>query len=189
MLNPVKITSSMLTKEQLNLKLSEVAEFRMPKLTPSEIKISKQRARGKGRPTKESLYQEEHEEVFLDMFQGINPTHTPELVKLHIKPVDCEDCGRHCENGRRQEIKFYKKAPNHIAHWRHRCLTCNRYRDPNTGEYTLPQGPACQVFLNWAKAQFTAKNKQARAEAKPKLEFPDDDNIVIRKYPDTADPL
>ena len=152
----------MLTKEQLNLKLSEVAEFRMPKLSPSEIKISKQKARGKGRPTKEYLYQEEHEQVFLDLFEGINPTHTPELVRVHIKPVDCEDCGAHCVNGRQMEIKFYKSAPNHVAHWRKRCKTCNKYRDPNTGLYTLPQGPACQVYLNWAKSEYSSRNKQAK---------------------------
>ncbi len=154
----------MLTKEQLHLKLSEVAEFRMPKLSASEIKISKQKARGKGRPTKEEQYQEEHEEVFLDLFQGINPTHAPELVKLHIKPIDCEDCGAHCENGRQMEIKFYKAVPNHIAHRRDRCLTCNKYKDPNTGEFTLPQGPACQVYLNWAKSQFSLRNKQAKKD-------------------------
>ncbi len=85
-----------MTKDELNLKLSEVAEFRMPKLTASDIKISKQKARGKGRPTKEWLYQEEHEEVFIDMFQGINPTHNPELVKVKIQAIDCEDCGDEC---------------------------------------------------------------------------------------------
>jgi len=152
----------MLTKEQLNLKLSEVAEFRMPKLTPSDIKISKQKARGKGRPTKEYLYQEEHEQVFLDLFEGINPTHTPELVKVKIQAIDCEDCGAHCPNGRQMELKFYSKAPNHVPHWRQRCKTCNKYKDPNTGEFTLPQGPACQVFLNWAKAEYSARNKQAK---------------------------
>jgi hypothetical protein len=178
-----------MTKDELFQKLSEVAEFRMPKLTASDIKISKQKARGKGRPSKEELYQDEHEEVFLDMFQGINPTMNPELVKVNVQPVDCEDCGRHCENGRQQEIKFYKKTVGHIAHRRTRCLTCNKYRDPNTGEYTLPQGPACQVYLNWAKAEFNARNKLAKAQGKPetKIEIREPE-CVIRKYPDTLLP-
>jgi hypothetical protein len=154
----------MLTKEQLRQKLDEVAEFRMPKLTPSEIKISKQKARGKGRPTNEELYQDEHEEVFLDLFKGINPTHTPELVKVHIKPKDCEDCGVHLENGREMNLKFYQKTSGHVAHWRKHCKNCNKYLDPNTGEFTLPQGPACQVYLNWAKAEFNARNKQAKKD-------------------------
>jgi hypothetical protein len=151
-----------MTKDELFQKLAEVAEFRMPKLTPSEIKISKQKSRGKGRPSLEDKYQEEHEEVFLDMFEGINPTHSPELVKVHIKPKDCEDCGVHLTVSREMEIKFYKAVANHIPHWRHRCKTCNKYKDPNTGEFTLPQGPACQVYLNWAKSQYSARNKAAK---------------------------
>ncbi len=148
-----------MTKDELMQKLLEVAEFRMPKLNASDIKQSKQRAKGRGRPSTEDQYQDEHEQVFLDLFQGINPTHAPELVKVHIKPIDCEDCGRHCETGRKMEIKFYQEVPNHVAHRRTRCLECNRYRDPYTGEYTLPQGRAFQVYLNWAKAEFTARKK------------------------------
>jgi hypothetical protein len=38
-------------------------------------------------------------------------------------------------------------------------VTCGFYRDPNTGEFDLPQGPACQQYLNWARKQFLIKNK------------------------------
>ena len=149
-----------MTKDELKQKLSEVAEWRQPRISISDVKRGVQKARGKGRPSREEMYQEEHEEVFADLFKGINPTHRPELVKVYIKPVDCEDCGRHCENGRQMEIKFYPATHRQVAHKRQRCLVCNKYRDPNTGEYTLAQGPACQVFLNWANAELNArKNK------------------------------
>jgi|688.fasta_scaffold544401_1 hypothetical protein len=149
-----------MTKDELKQKLSEVAEWRQPRISISDVKRGVQKARGKGRPSREEMYQEEHEEVFADLFKGINPTHPPELVKVYIKPVDCEDCGRHCENGRQMEIKFYPATHRQVAHKRQRCLVCNKYRDPNTGEYTLAQGPACQVFLNWANAELNArKNK------------------------------
>ena len=151
-----------MTKDELEQKLAAVAEFRMPKLSQTVIEESKQKIRGKGRPSREEEYQEEHQEVFLDLFQGINPTHQPELVKMHIKPVDCEDCGRHCETGRQMEIKFYPATTRQTAHRRDRCVTCNRYRDPYTGKYTLTQGPASQIYLNWACAQWTAKKKQAK---------------------------
>jgi hypothetical protein len=65
-------------------------------------------------------------------------------------------------------------------------LTCNKYKDPNTGKYTLAQGPACQVFLNWAKAEFTARNKQAVPQSKP--EPSKEPKCEIRKYPDTLEP-
>jgi hypothetical protein len=151
-------------KELFKQRLSEVAEFRMPKLSPSDIKEAGQRARGRGRPTKESLYQDLHEVEFLDLFQGHNPTMVAELVKVNIKPHDCEDCGQHLTVSREMQIKFYRAMPGHISHRRDRCVTCNRYRDPNTGEFTLPQGPACQVYLNWAKAEFSARNKQAKKD-------------------------
>ena len=169
----------MLTKEELKQKLAEVGEWRQPRISLSDVKRGAQRARGRGRPSSEQLYQEQHEEIFSDLFNGVNPTHAPELVKLHIKPVDCEDCGRHCENGRQMEIKFYKAVPNHIAHRRDRCMVCNKYRDPNTGLYTLSPGPAFQVFLNWSKSQFSAKNKKLRQDAVK------EDSGVITKYPDT----
>jgi len=148
-----------MTKDELKQKLSEVGEWRQPKISISDVKRGVQKARGRGRPSSEDLYQEQHEEVFADLFKGINPTQPPELVRMLIKPIDCEDCGRHCENGRQMEIKFYAAVSNHVAHRRIRCLVCNQYKDPNTGEFTLPQGPACQVFLNWAKAEFTARKK------------------------------
>jgi hypothetical protein len=154
-----------MTKDEIFQKLTEVAEFRMPKLKPHDIKISKQRSRGKGRPSNEELYQEDHEEVFLDLFQGINPTMTPELVKVNIKPKDCEDCGVHLTVSREMEIKYYKATNKHIAHRRERCLVCNKYRDPNTGLFTLPQGPACQVYLNWASAQSNARNKLTKKDS------------------------
>jgi len=146
-----------MTKDEIKQKLAEVAEFRMPKISISDVKRGAQRARGRGRPSSDELYQQEHEEVFADLFKGINPTHAPELVKVNIKPVDCEDCGRHCESGRQMEIKFYRAMPKHIAHRRDRCLVCNKYKDPYTGEFTLPQGPACHTFLNWAASEFTAR--------------------------------
>jgi hypothetical protein len=156
----------MLTKEQLHLKLSEVAEFKMPELTKTALKAAKQKGRGAGRPSAEERYQDEHEEVFLDMFEGINPTHRPELVKVHIKPQDCEDCGKHLTESREMHIKFYKEtAAGHVAHWRKHCKNCNKYRDPNTGLFTLSQGPACQVYLNWAKSEFSARKKAAKKQS------------------------
>lgn len=172
-----------MTKDELRQKLAEVAEWRQPRISISDVKRGEQRARGRGRPSREEMYQEEHEEVFAELFKGINPTHPPELVKMHIKPIDCEDCGRHCETGRQMEIKFYHAQPRHIAHRRTRCLVCNKYKDPYTGEFTLPQGPASQVFLNWAAGENTVKNKKTKQQVKPQTA--NEDSGVIRKYPDT----
>jgi hypothetical protein len=63
-------------KELFKQKLSEVADWHIPKLNETDIKESKRKGRGRGRPSVEDLYQQEHQEVFLDLFNGINPTHT-----------------------------------------------------------------------------------------------------------------
>jgi len=145
--------------ELFKQKLSEVAEWELPKLSAADIKISQQKKRGKGRKTNEEKYQEEHEEVFLDLYQGINPTMVPELTKLKIKETLCPDCGDICPEGRRQEIKFYKATPGHIAHSRTRCLECKMYKHPDTGQFNIKQGPAAQTFLMWARARFNKIKK------------------------------
>lgn len=168
-------------KELFKQRLSEVAEWQLPKLSPSDIKEAGQRNRGRGRPSKESLYQQEHEEVFLDLFEGVNPTMPPELVKVRDQPTTCKDCGQICTQPPRREIKLYRNLPKHVDHWRTRCVECKRYQHPDTKEFSIQPGPACQVFLNWAKAQYSARTKKIKQEIK-------EDTGVIRKYPDTMDP-
>jgi hypothetical protein len=149
--------------EEFKRRLSEVAEWHIPKLKDWEVDLAKQKARGRGRPTNEEQYQDEHEQIFLEIFNGVNPTYTPQVTKVKIQPTVCNDCGRHCPEGRRQEIKFYNQ-PNHAPHRRERCLECNLYRDPDTGIYELKQGPAAQVFLNWAKREFNARKKPSNKD-------------------------
>jgi hypothetical protein len=145
--------------------LSQVADWEMPKLKDWEVKEAKKSARGKNKRTEEELYQIEHEEIFREIFGGVNPTMTPELKQLKVKAVDCADCGKHCPNGRKEEIKYYHETPGHIAHQRRRCLECNRYRDPDDGTYTLPQGPACHKYLNWAKREFVVRKKMNKLQS------------------------
>jgi hypothetical protein len=62
----------------------------------------------------------------------------PVIIKLKIQPTACEDCGRHCENGRRTE---HKLCTTGAQHWRHRCAECGLYKDPADGSYSLdPKG-------------------------------------------------
>jgi len=54
--------------EVFKQKLSEVAEWRVPKLKEWEVEQAKQKARGKGRASLEDLYEEEHNKIFLEIF-------------------------------------------------------------------------------------------------------------------------
>jgi hypothetical protein len=132
-------------------KLSEVAEWRVPKLKEWQVEQAKQKARGKGRPSNEDLYQEEHNKIFLEIFNGVNPTYAPEITKLKIQAVTCGDCGEICEQGRRIEIKFCAAGRNEMPYRKERCVECNLYRDPNTGKFSVSVARATHVFAQHAK--------------------------------------
>jgi hypothetical protein len=171
--------------ELFKQKLSEVSNWKLPEINVNDINKA---TKGRGRKSKESEYQEEHEQVFLEMFEGVNPTFPPQLVDLKVQAVDCEDCGKHCPNGRQLESKFY--TTNDKPHWRKKCLTCKHWENPLTGKFDIDNGTessfAWTDFLRDTKQIYQTRKNKAR-EAKEHKE--ESDNCVIRKYPDTMRPL
>lgn len=165
-------------------KLTEVAEWQLPKLSVTDIKEAKQRHRGRGRPSNEDLYQEAHEEIFIELFNGINPTVPPELLKLKNSAVDCEDCGKLCENGRLKEIKRY--VSNNKVNWREHCMTCQRWQDPYTGNFTLANS---NVSVVWNSYLRDVKRRYSTDQEDQENQELVEDPIVIRSYPDTEEPL
>lgn len=161
--------------EEFRQKLSEVAEWHIPKLTITDIRIAEQKKRGKGRPSNEELYQDEHEEIFLDLFNGINPTHGPEVTQIKRAAVTCEDCGNHCPNGRETEARLHKK--NGKTAWRQKCVTCSCFQNPFTGEFNL-KGTAASVkwndFMRETKGAYKTQGNAAR------------ENCVIRINPESS---
>ena len=163
--------------EEFKKRLSEVAEWRIPKISSTDVKIAKQKARGKGRPTKEQLYQQEHEQVFVDLFDGINPTYTPVITKVKQCAVDCE-CGQRCERGCEQYAKGYTSQGK--RYWRWRCKTCGMTKNPYSGVWDLDIQKASIVwnnFLRESKGIYESKHNTI------------EENIIIRIYPDTQQPL
>jgi hypothetical protein len=126
-------------------KLAQVAEFAVPEIAGNGNTKRPKR----GRKTLEEQYQEAHEEIFLEMFEGKNPTVQPQLVNVKIQGCMCEDCGRFCENGRRTEKRVY---PTNRPHWRERCVTCNMNKNPYTGQYDLTNKDASAYWSNWLRA-------------------------------------
>lgn len=147
--------------ELFKQRLSEVAEWAIPKLTKTDINEAKSRARG--RRSAEQRYQEEHEQVFAEIFEGINPTHPPEVLKVKNQATVCDDCGCHCAEGRKKEKKLYDTGGK--KNWRERCLTCNRNKNPFTGEYDLTPQQASHVwteFLRVTKGTYKTQGNAAR---------------------------
>ena len=130
--------------EEFKQRLAEVAEWAIP-----EVASSGHTKRIKpGRKTKEEQYQEAHEEVFLEMFDGKNPTVQPVVTKVKVQGCMCDDCGRFCENGRKTEKKVY---PTNRKHWRERCLTCGMNQNPYTGKFDLTNHESSAVWANWLR--------------------------------------
>jgi hypothetical protein len=172
--------------EVFKQKLSEVAEWRVPKLKEWQVEQAKQKARGKGRPTSEDLYQEEHNKIFLEIFNGVNPTYAPEITKVKRQAVTCGDCGEICEQGRRTETKFCAGGRNEMPYRKERCVECNLYRDPDTGKFTVNTGRATHVFAQHAKNKWAELNSEKKALRTQSLKTAphSESNITITSYPE-----
>ena len=113
-------------------KLSEVAVWRIDKVSNTSVKEGIRRARGKTKPIVEG----EEPELAVTLVDGVNPTMAVTLVSLLPRATTCEDCGKHCPNGRETTAKLYPSR-SLGQHWRKRCVTCQRYLNKDTGEYTV----------------------------------------------------
>jgi len=132
--------------ELFKKKLSEVAEWHIPTVSEGGFtKLPKRR----GRKTNEELYQEQHEEIFLELFEGKNPTVGPVVTKVHNQPTVCEDCDKICPNGRHKEQKFYKARRKGKDHWREKCLTCGLQKNPFTGDFDCNPQKAATYWYAW----------------------------------------
>ena len=179
--------------EEFRRKLSEVANWTIPKLSPTDIKESQQKKRGRGRPSYEEQYQDAHEEIFLEIHNGINPTHPPELKGLKCQPTTCEDCGAHCPNGRHKETKLYETGrTTKKRNWRERCVTCQKHKNPFTGQFDLTPSEAPHVwtaFLANRKGVYQTEGNKARELLAIKASNPtaiEDDKGIISFYTDSA---
>lgn len=172
--------------EEFKRRLSEVAEWRLPD-TPRETSLNAKKKRG--RKSKEEIYQDEHQEIFMELFEGTNPTYPPLITRIKYQATICDACGRNCTTSCQKEKKFYDTAGK--KHWRERCLTCSKARNPYTGEFDLTIAEASGVwncYLRDSKGVYASKGnivKNAVAEKPVETE----DTSIIRKYPETMKPL
>jgi len=149
-------------QEDFKQKLSEVAEWKIPE-TPRETSLNAKKKRG--RKSNEDEYMELREEMFYEEFGGVNPTYPPMLTKLKRSATICDDCGDHCPNGREKEAKLHQKNGKRV--WRQKCLTCNKFQNPFTGEFNLT-GTAASIkfndFMRETKGVYKTQGNERRKE-------------------------
>lgn len=166
-------------------KLTEVAEWRIPKTVTGTISGDAKRPRKPGRPTKEELYQDEHEQVFLEMFDGTNPTFPPQITQVKRTACECADCGRTCPNGRETEAKLHQK--NGKKAWRQKCVTCGMFQNPFNGKFEL-QGSAASIkfndFMRETKGAYNTQGNQQRQRVMLTKTILESDQETITFYHD-----
>lgn len=174
--------------EEFRKRLSEVAEWRIPKTEKEQTIGAKKR---RGRKSNDELYMELREEIFHEEFDGINNTVPPMLVRVKVAGTICEDCGEYCPEGRHKEKKLYETGGKKNRHWRERCITCDRQCNPFTGKYDLTNQKASGVwagYLRETKGMYKTKGNMARAKVmKPEVKnnlstVIDNDQEMIRIY-------
>lgn len=70
------------------------------------------------------------------------------IDRIKTQPTICEDCGLICDHGRRVESRVYFTGSRH---WRERCLTCNRFRNPESGCFDVMNGKVNYVYTKFAR--------------------------------------
>lgn len=94
--------------------------------------------------------EEEQEEEEEDLWEPeANPTLPPRLTAVKYQPTVCTDCGIECCRSIHRTKRIYESA--NIRHWRERCLTCDRFRNPATGKFDLPVERAALAWANWLR--------------------------------------
>lgn len=143
--------------------LSQVADWRIPETITGTKDGKAKKIRRRGRPSAEDLFLEQQEQEFLNTHGGINETFPPQLTKLKTAAVNCEDCGKHCPNGRKTDLKLYRNRQ--CSAWRERCQECGLTRDPHTGKFELKAAAASTKwsdFMRETKGTYKSKGNLAK---------------------------
>jgi hypothetical protein len=141
--------------EEFKRLLSEVAEWETPKV---KFDPTSRRRLKSGDPEAPEL-------EFVQKYGLVHESMPPSIKKIKKAPVDCQDCGRHCENGRCLEAKQHESRG--VVHWRRHCVTCNRTQNPWTKEYDVTSG---QVGIVWN--EYWRQQTPGYKRDKPKFDIP-----------------
>lgn len=169
--------------QEFKRKLSEVAEWRIPDTITDTVSGTTRKRRG--RPTKDTNIcsdTEEHDDEDdnddTSDTQEKNNTFPPQITKLKVCAQTCEDCGRHCENGRQIEKRVYDT--NNKRHWRQRCLNCDHYQNPYTGEFDLPRSTAAKTWNDFHRSKKHRSKNTMRLTTQLMSVVDENDKEIIR---------
>lgn len=182
--------------EEFLRRLSEVSEWHRPMLGPNGCySVNKNAAKRLPPPqiTEQELNEmsdEEVEQYYNELIKWResqpNDSIQPEILKVKCQPMDCPDCGKLCEHGRRVERKLHESG---ARHWRTKCQECGFYKDPMTGKFTVHHHQAHSYLTQIAKpkqGKYKSKYQRPREHLlekireQPKPE-PEPEPVVVKK--------
>lgn len=146
-------------KKLFEQKLSEVAEWRYPKI----VLDGTEKRRRRGRPSKEESYEMAREQHMYDLYGGVNPTLGPEVTKLKFQPTECPHCHKVVDKQCHIEKRFVETVGK--PHWRERCVTCNLWRNPYTGVFDI-----CSSMIGTMWNQYLRGGEEHRKRQKKKMQ-------------------
>lgn len=139
-----------LTKEQIQERINELAEFTVRPIPQTELT----RLGYESKTTDDIDDEESCSGTDYDIYEfrqhvikdGVNITQSPELSAINYATVECEDCGRMCQN-RQVEIRLYPNSNR--PHKRTFCRSCQRGKNPWTGEFNLNKSTYMSAWSAW----------------------------------------
>lgn len=160
--------------ELFRKKLTEVAVWEIPKSNKDTSVASRRR---RGRRSNEELFQDEHEQQFLEEHGGINPTYPPNILSVKAQSCDCPDCGKVCANGRKVDYRLHQKNDKRV--WREHCMECRKFKNPFNGKFELTGSAASIKFNEFMRGSKMKYNTKANQERRRYMIEHSDDKTVI----------
>ncbi len=141
--------------EEFLKRLSELAEWERPQYGVNGAKsVLKGQNRKKVPPIIEE-YLDDLEEEQEPQVTGPNQSIGPVITKLKPQQRNCDDCGCVVTNRKVERKLHFTNKP----HWREHCVTCNLYKDPRTGKFSLTSKESQMIYQTVTRGEGKYRSK------------------------------
>jgi len=112
----------------------------------------------------------------------------PVLTKVKKQSQNCDDCNRHCPDGREIDVKIHEHHGQRI--WRQRCVNCGLYKNPDSGKFDLNSREVHLALSKYIRHQQQPRRPYQRRQVGmgssnqlPAVNIDENPQEIIRYYP------
>lgn len=159
-------------KKRFEQALEQYTELEYVKLSKTEIKEARRECNSG-----------DDETIIVD---GKNTTIAPVVRRLKTQTTVCDACGGRCNSLRRKELTIIKESGK--TGIRTKCLECNKYQHPETGEFILNGYDSISVWRRYLKEKIKLIGPPGRPKKNPfdhdqkPADFLENDREIITFY-------